>query len=326
VLRLLIGSSEEEVARRLGISAEMVGLIVRNQLTDTQAKQVDPQQRITDLGIDELSLKKRHKLYATILTDLTNPGQPEVLAVAGGRDEAAARECLEKLAPAQRQQVQAYRADMSPAFHNGCRELLPNAKAVVDRFHVAKHFNGAIDGQRKKITRAYKAKLSKAERKAFRSLMWAFRRDPQELTPEEKQQLEALFQKLPRLRTLHEFRVRFQKIFDRGWGRRKAHRALVGLFLDMLDFSPELDGFIKTFEHWQDEILNYFDARQTSGPVEGINNKARVILKRAYGLKSADSLWTRLILDLNRAQDVVLYTIGQIQDIVAGFRGIFACT
>jgi transposase len=138
--------------------------------------------------------------------------------------------------------------------------------------------------------------------------------------------LEALFQKLPRLRTLHEFRVRFQKIFARAWDRRKAHRALVGLFLDMLDFSPELDGFIKTFEHWQDEILNYFDARQTSGPVEGINNKARVILKRAYGLKSVDSLWTRLILDLNRAQDVVLYTIGQIRDLVSGFRAVFACT
>jgi transposase len=94
----------------------------------------------------------------------------------------------------------------------------------------------------------------------------------------------------------------------------------------MLDFSPELDRFLRTFERWQDEILNYFDARQTSGPVEGINNKARVILKRSYGLKSADSLWTRLILDLNRAQDVVLYTIGQVRELVAALRTAFACT
>jgi transposase len=150
VLRLLIGSSEEEVARRLGISAEMVGLIVRNQLADAQAKQVDPQRRITDVGIDEISLKKRHKLYATILTDLTNPEQPEVLAVADGRDEAAARKCLEKLAFQQRQEVQTYRADMAQAFHNACRALLPKAKPVVDRFHVAKLFNKAIDEQRKK--------------------------------------------------------------------------------------------------------------------------------------------------------------------------------
>jgi transposase len=150
VLRLLIGSTEEAVARRLGISAEMVGLIVRNQLADAQAKQVDPQRLITDLGIDELSLKKRHKLYATILTDLTNPERPEVLAVAEGRDEAAARKCLEKLAEPQRQRVRTYRADMAVAFHQACRALLPNAQPVVDRFHVAKLFNEAIDGQRKK--------------------------------------------------------------------------------------------------------------------------------------------------------------------------------
>ena len=62
VLRLLIGSTEAEVARRLGISAERVRLIVRNQLADAKAKQVDPQRRITDVGIDAMSLKKRHKL------------------------------------------------------------------------------------------------------------------------------------------------------------------------------------------------------------------------------------------------------------------------
>src|SRR5438045_20287 len=63
VLRLLIGSNEEEVARRLGISAETVGLIVNHQLADAQAKQVEPQPRLTDVGIDVPSLKQPHKLY-----------------------------------------------------------------------------------------------------------------------------------------------------------------------------------------------------------------------------------------------------------------------
>jgi transposase len=120
--------------------------------------------------------------------------------------------------------------------------------------------------------------------------------------------------------------VRFKKIFDTAWDRRKAYRALVELFLDMLDAFPELEAFIRTFETWQEEILNYFDARQTSASVEGLNNKARVILKRAYGLKGADSLWTRLILDVNRATDVVLHTLGEIRELVAGFRAAFACT
>ena len=52
---------------------------------------------------------------------------------------------------------------------------------------------------RKNITREYKAKLTKDQRKAFRSQMWAFRRDPESLSAEEKQALEALFEKIPAL-------------------------------------------------------------------------------------------------------------------------------
>jgi transposase len=324
VLRMLIGSNEEEVARRLGISAEMVGLMVRNQRADAQAKQVDPQRVITEVGIDEFSLKKRHKLYATLLTDRTHPEPPAILAMAEGRDEASARKCLEKLGEKQRQGVQTYRADMAQAFHTACRNLLPNARAVVDRFHVAKLFNSVVDRERKKITRAYQAKLTKVQRKEFRSLMWECRRNPKDLSAEEKAKREGLFRELPTRRTLYEIRVRFQTIFDTAVNRRKAHRSLLELFLTMLDNFPELDSFIRTFERWQEEILNYFDARQTSAAVEGINNKARVLVKRAYGLKSADSLWTRLILDLNRAKDVVRYTIVQVQEMVAGFRVFFA--
>jgi transposase len=131
---------------------------------------------------------------------------------------------------------------------------------------------------------------------------------------------------LPRLRKLYALRVRFQEIFDTAKDRRKAHRALMELFFDIWDHFPELDTFICTFEAWQEGILNYFDARQTSAAVEGLNNKARVILKRSYGLKATDSLWSRLILDVNRATDVVLYTISQIRELVAGLRVAFAYT
>ena len=158
--------------------------------------------------------------------------------------------------------------------------------------------------------------------------MWHFRRRPEELTDEQRQELEALFVALPQLRKLHALRVRCAAIFDTAPNRRVAWRELISLFLRMLDDFPELDPIIVTMENWQDEILNYFDARQTSGPVEGINNKARVIIKRAYGLKSGDSLWTRLVLDLNRAADVVKYTLEQIHELVADFRTLFdpACT
>ena len=127
---------------------------------------------------------------------------------------------------------------------------------------------------------------------------------------------------------MYELRVRFGAIFDTAPDRRRAARQLMELFLDAIEAFPELERFVLTYEDWEEEILAYFDARQTSGVVEGINNKARVITKRAYGLKSADSLWTRLILDLNRAREVVGHSIGRLRELAAGFRRVFsaACT
>lgn len=156
VVRLLIGSTETEVARRLGISAETVARIVKLQVG--AAKAVDPARVITDIGIDEISLKKRHKLYVTILTDLTRPAQPEVLAVVAGRDEAAATACLECLTVAQRAKVRSYRVDMGAAYNSACGKLLPKAAGVIDRFHVAKLWNDAIDGERKKNHAAVQGK------------------------------------------------------------------------------------------------------------------------------------------------------------------------
>jgi transposase len=159
--------------------------------------------------------------------------------------------------------------------------------------------------------------------------MWEFRRDPAKLEPEERQKLEQLFHKLPKLKELYEIRVRFKAIFDRDWKRPwAAGQKILELLLDAMDAFPGMESFLVTYENWREEILNYFEARQTSAGVEGINNKARVIIKRAYGLKSADSLWTRLILDVNRAGEAVAHTIAGIRQLVTGFRVLFSpvCT
>ena len=45
--------------------------------------------------------------------------------------------------------------------------------------------------------------------------------------------------------------------------------------------------------------------------MEGINNKARVITKRCYGVKSSGTLWNRLILDLDRRGEIPLHEIAR---------------
>ena len=122
VLRSLIGSTAEEVARRLGISAETVERIVEYQLDEE--RQIDPTRVITDIGLDELSLKKRHRLYVTLMTDLSDPERPQILAVARGKDTAAAQKCLDLLSEEQRQQVRTHRVDMGSAYPCGVRRAV----------------------------------------------------------------------------------------------------------------------------------------------------------------------------------------------------------
>jgi transposase len=148
VLRSLIGSTAEDVARRLGISAEMVEHIVENQLAEDRV--IDPERVITDIGLDELSLKKRHRLYVTLLTDLSDPARPQILAVARGKDTAAAQKCLDRLSEEQRPQVRTHRVDMGSAYPAACATRLKHSHAVTDRFHVAKKFNEVVDALRKK--------------------------------------------------------------------------------------------------------------------------------------------------------------------------------
>ena len=82
----------------------------------TEDRQIDPQRVITDIGLDELSLKKRHRLYVTLMTDLSDPTRPQILAVERGRDTTATLKCLDRLTQEQRQQVRTHRVDMGPAY------------------------------------------------------------------------------------------------------------------------------------------------------------------------------------------------------------------
>src|SRR3982750_376644 len=115
--------------------------------------------------------------------------------------------------------------------------------------------------------------------------MWTFRRDPKGLTAEEQQALEGLFEKIPKLKELYRVRLRFKEIFDTAGDRATAARWLGQLRRGTEALGLDLGAFFATYDRWKTEILNYFDGRQTSAAVEGMNNKARVITKRAYGIK-----------------------------------------
>ena len=177
MLRSLIGSTAEEVARRLGLGRDGDRIV---EIIDRGSTDRSPRV-ITDIGLDELSLKA-----ASALRDVndrsSDPTRPQILAVERGRDTTATlnawigsrRNNANRSAPI---------GSTWGRLSGGVRPGLPHSRAVTDRFHVAKKFNEVVDSC-ENITREYKAKLTKDQRKAFRSQMWAFRRDPESLSAE----------------------------------------------------------------------------------------------------------------------------------------------
>ena len=156
--------------------------------------------------------------------------------------------------------------------------------------------------------------------------MWPYRRRRKDLTPEDETKLDALLDALPELELPYCFREDVAEIFDTAQNRQDAAERLEEL-REVLADEPELLEFFALYDRWRDGILAYFDRRETSGPVEGLNNKARVITRRSYGLKDPDALWKRLVLDVNRVVQVVRLTVTNLhtlaRSIQAQFRGYY---
>jgi len=166
--------------------------------------------------------------------------------------------------------------------------------------------------------------LSRKERKRLRSLMHDFRRRPEDLTEEQTTALEALFEKVPALGQIYHLRWNATRIFDTAGSPSAAARALNAWIAEVRESGLDWEPFITMLQgHWKG-ILAYFDDRRTSGPVEGINNKIRVIMRRGYGLRNIATLWTRAILDINWTCKKTGPTIESLRQLVRRIQAHFA--
>jgi hypothetical protein len=134
---------------------------------------------------------------------------------------------------------------------------------------------------------------------------------------------EARFAKIPRWKPLDRVRLRFQEIFDTARDRPPAARWWRPLGRETEGLGRDLSPFFETDDRGKREILTSFDARPTSAAGAGITTKARVLTQRTSGLKSADSLGTRLILDRNRASEAIGGSIEPIRQRAQGLTALF---
>jgi transposase len=154
--------------------------------------------------------------------------------------------------------------------------------------------------------------------------MHDFRRRPRDLQPEDIQALEDLFDEVPVLGQIYHLRWDATAIFDLALDRHEAAERLQEWIADARASGLDWEPFIRMLENHWDGILAYFDENRSSGPVEGINTKLRVITRRAYGIRNVATLWTRALLDVNWAAKKVGRTILGIRQLVGRIQAYFA--
>lgn len=126
------------------------------------------------------------------------------------------------------------------------------------------------------------------------------RKRPENLTPEDREILEKIFEYSPQLQHAYRLKNELTSIFDADLPRRRARQRITGWMNRVKASSVRcFDSFLKTLDNYKNEIVNYFVDRQTSGFVEGLNNKIKVIKRRCYGLTDIGHLFQHIYLDLS---------------------------
>jgi len=185
--------------------------------------------------------------------------------------------------------------DMWDAYVEAVGEMFgPAVRVTIDRFHVMKNFQDRLNEARREIQR----KLPKEQAKELKGSRWLWVTNPENLTPEQRWELEELKRKFPELGRLAEHRERLRRIFEDG--RITSPETAVRKLQDWCERGRQLglqalEQFNRTLENWMDKIANYFVSWSSNGRTEGFNRSLRAILWRACGMSNFSHFRLRVL-------------------------------
>jgi len=299
----LRNSTVADVELKEGVGYEAIMGVLERRI----AKRVDWKriQQLPVVGVDEVALKKGHRDYVVIVTARMGD-RTVLLAVLENREKATVKAFFASIPKRLRKQLRAVCTDMYEGFINAAKEVFSKrVKVVVDRFHVAKLYRGAVDDLRKTELKRLKKALPEAEYKQLKGAMWALRRSLKNRTEGDVRLLRRLFKHSPLLEVAYYASGILTDLFNRAASKRSA-RYRIRRWIGLVKGSGLhcFDSFLKTLDKWMEEILNYFVDRQTSGFVEGLNNRIKVIKRRCYGIFNPGHLFQRIFLDLGNHHEL----------------------
>ena len=248
---------------------------------------------IRRLGIDELLLSKSQGGYVAVIVDHDNQRLLEVLE---NREKATVLAYLQQAKQSGLlSQVQEVTTDMWVPYVEAAREAFgPQVSITIDRFHVMKNFQDCLTAARRELQR----RLSGPERAQLKGSRWLWVTNPEHLTTEQQQELQALKQQFPELGKLADQREAFRAIFEnRKITSPAAGRQRLQAWLEQVQQLglTALTKFCTTLTNWLDPIANYFRSRSSNGRTEGLNHGLRAILWRAFGMANFQNFRLRVL-------------------------------
>lgn len=274
-------ASIQSVAKELNLDWHTVKELEKEYMRGVLAKAGTPGPEV--IGIDEVSIRKGHT-YRIVVSDLLR-GRPIWF---GGKDrsEASMREFYEWLGPKKSKRIRLAVMDMWKPFRAVTEEQAPQAAILYDKFHVIRHLNDALDQVRK----SEYARLSGRERRFIKGQKYNLLTRRENLSLEGREALKTLLAANKRLNTAYILKESFGQLWDyerEGWARRFFENWCDALKWQRLNPFEKFAEMVES--HW-DGIAAYTkpENKVSLGFVEGLNNKIRVIQRRAYGLRDEE--------------------------------------
>jgi transposase len=243
--------------------------------------------RVEAIGVDEIQWQRGHR-YLTLVYQIQD-GMKRLLWVAQERTEDSLRGFFALLSEEVRGAIRFVCSDMWRPYLSVIAEQVKKAVHVLDRFHIMKKMNGAIDDVRR-------AEAKRLERDGYEPVLnrsrWCLLKRPENLTDKQTVKLSELLQyNLQSVRSylLREDFQRFWEYTTPGWAARFLDQWCTRALRSRIEPMKKV---ARSLQDHRDLILNWFRAKGkiSAGTVEGFNNKAKLTTRKSYGFRTFDAV------------------------------------
>lgn len=279
--------SKTAVCQLMGIDWRTVGSVIERVIGD----RLDPA-RLDDLsiiGVDELSFRRHHN-YVTVVVDHL---RKRIVWVSEGKSAQTLAKFFDALGPERTRALTHVTMDLSAAYRSIVSARAPQAELVFDRFHIQKLASEAVDEVRREEVRGL---AGTEEGKKLKHLRWALLKNPWNLNTRQEEKLSDLQRVNQKLFRAYLLKESLAAVLD----RRQPNVAQRGLKAWRKWASrSRLKPFIKlagTIKRHTQGIIAYVRTGLSNGLTEGLNNKTRLITRRAYGFHRVQALISMIFL------------------------------